>query len=463
MNTYHSNVSKGDLLIVDDDPDISNLLERVLIAQGYEVRTASNGSLALQSVRANLPDLILLDVMLSDMDGYVVCEQLKADERTQDIPVIFISALNEVFDKTKAFSLGAVDYLTKPFQAGDLLARIETHLTLRELQKRLQKQNTQLQHEIAERKQTEEELRKLSRAVEQSASSIIITDLEGTIEFVNPAFCKTTGYLYEEVIGKTPRIIKSGRHSPEFYQKLWETISKGVIWQGEFVNKRKNGEIYWEYGSISPVKNQEGHVTHYVCVKEDITDLKQIEAALKIANQELQRLASLDGLTQVANRRRFDEYLLREWKRLARENAPLSVILCDIDYFKHYNDVYGHLAGDECLKQVVRGITQAIRRPADLVARYGGEEFVIVLPNTGADGAKHVARALQEEIQQLKIPHAHSSVSQYVTLSIGVSSTIPKLEASPELLVNTADKAMYEAKAQGRNAIILNTLTPPDL
>ncbi len=461
MSDYQLDVFQGDILIVDDVPNVSHLLGTMLTEQGYRVRSVSNGTLALQSVRSSPPDLILLDIMLSDMDGYAVCEQVKADKRTCDIPVIFISALNEEFDKTKAFSLGGVDYITKPFQAGEVLARIKTHLTLRNLQKRLQEQNAQLHQKIAERKQTEEELRKLSRAVEQSASTIIITDLDGTIEFVNPAFCKTTGYSYEEALGKTPRIIKSGRHSPEFYQELWGTISSGEVWQGELVNKRKNGEIYWEYGTISPVKDQEDRVTHYVCVKEDITELKQVEAALAIANQELQRLALLDGLTQVANRHRLDEYLLQEWKRLTREQAPLSLILCDIDYFKRYNDRYGHPSGDECLKRVAQGIRRVIRRPADLVARYGGEEFVVVLPNTNSEGAIHVARVIQKQIQQLKIPHEQSSISRYVTLSIGVSCTIPEQGSSPELLVDAADKAMYEVKTRGRNAIILKTLTLP--
>lgn len=182
------------------------------------------------------------------------------------------------------------------------------------------------------------------------------------------------------------------------------------------------------------------------------------QTALQTANQQLASIAFLDGLTQIANRRRFDEYLSLEWRRLTREAAPLSLILCDVDYFKRYNDTYGHQAGDACLHQVARAISRAIKRPADLVARYGGEEFAVVLPNTNASGAVHLASAIHKEVQQLLIPHTSSSAGEYVTLSLGVSSTIPQKEISPEVLIAVADKALYEAKEQGRNRFVVKTL-----
>ena len=174
---------------------------------------------------------------------------------------------------------------------------------------------------------------------------------------------------------------------------------------------------------------------------------------LEIANQKLQRLACVDGLTQVANRRRFDEYLEAEWQRLAREEKPLSLILCDLDYFKVYNDTYGHLAGDFCLQQVGRVLRQALKRPADLVARYGGEEFAAILPNTDARGAVFVAETIREGVQGLKISHARSLVNQYVTLSLGVASFVPTLNASPAKLIAQADEALYRAKAAGRDRV----------
>lgn len=272
--------SPDNIVIVDDTPQNLTVLTRILSSQGYLVRPAINGQLALTAIRKSPPDVILLDIMMPGMDGYEVCRQLKADAETRDIPIIFISALDEMSDKIKAFKLGGVDYITKPFQSEEVIARVHTHLQIRRMQKQLQIQNASLQAEIAEHARTEEDLRKLARAVEQSASIIVITDTSGRIEFANPAFFTTTGFTPEEVLGKTPSILQSGKHPQEFYRNLWETITRGDVWTGEFVNTRKDGELYWESASISPVKDQRGAITHYVAVKEDITDRKKAEDML---------------------------------------------------------------------------------------------------------------------------------------------------------------------------------------
>ena len=172
---------------------------------------------------------------------------------------------------------------------------------------------------------------------------------------------------------------------------------------------------------------------------------------LQAANEELQRLATSDGLTQLANRRRFDEYLEFEWRQLARKQEPLSLILCDVDFFKSYNDTYGHQAGDDCLRLVAAAIRDAGQRTADLVARYGGEEFALVLPHTDVTGAACVAKVVRSKLNNLQIPHNGSQVSQYVTVSMGVASTIPQYDRTPAMLIATADKALYQAKAKGRD------------
>ncbi|PLZ99496.1 hypothetical protein CEN50_07125 [Fischerella thermalis CCMEE 5268] len=181
---------------------------------------------------------------------------------------------------------------------------------------------------------------------------------------------------------------------------------------------------------------------------------KAAEIALRKANLELERLATLDGLTQVANRRRFDEYLSQEWRRMAREQQYLSLILCDVDYFKSYNDYYGHQAGDACLKRVAAAMRNTLKRPADLVARYGGEEFAIILPSTAIQGAIAVAQAIQKAIKLLRLPHIQSQISDFITVSFGVSSIIPTHNLRAETLITTADEALYEAKKQGRDRII---------
>jgi diguanylate cyclase (GGDEF)-like protein len=184
------------------------------------------------------------------------------------------------------------------------------------------------------------------------------------------------------------------------------------------------------------------------------------EASLRKANQELSDLAYLDSLTQIANRRQFDDRLRQEWYRLQREKAPLSIILCDVDYFKQYNDTYGHQVGDQCLRLLAVAISASARRAADLPARYGGEEFVVILPNTPLVGAVQVAKMIQERVANLILSHKSSSVSKQVTLSLGVVTLIPSDGCNIESLLVEADQLLYQAKAAGRNRIVSKDLSP---
>jgi diguanylate cyclase (GGDEF)-like protein len=188
-------------------------------------------------------------------------------------------------------------------------------------------------------------------------------------------------------------------------------------------------------------------------LKLEIDQRLQAEASLREANQQLQQLAYIDGLTQISNRRWFDQQLKREWFCSKRSSKALSVILCDVDYFKQYNDTYGHQAGDECLQDIATAISRAVRRPSDLVARYGGEEFVVLLPNTNLAGAMAVAEAIQSMLQQLKRPHRNSQVSDCVSMSFGLASAVPTEDRIPDSLLADADRSLYRAKAQGRNRI----------
>lgn len=169
--------------------------------------------------------------------------------------------------------------------------------------------------------------------------------------------------------------------------------------------------------------------------------------------QEAKHLAGVDGLTQIANRRRFDEHLEAQWQLMTEQQAPISLILADIDYFKQYNDTYGHLLGDTCLKHVAQALQGSISHMTDLVARYGGEEFAAIMPETDLSGAIAVATRMQAQIEYLQLPHARSSTSHYVTLSMGVASCIPSLDQSPQALVAAADRLLYTAKQSGRNQI----------
>ena len=185
--------------------------------------------------------------------------------------------------------------------------------------------------------------------------------------------------------------------------------------------------------------------------------VKERTMELQHANLELSRLANLDGLTQIANRRRFDECLAFEWQRHLRDQHPLALIMVDIDYFKYYNDHYGHQCGDDCLIQVAKAIASVPKRRTDFVARYGGEEFVVILPNTKAENAMFVAESLRREISTLAIPHEKSRVSNHITLSLGIASIVPTSVQSLDTLIAKADAALYAAKKQGRDRAIALT------
>ncbi len=199
----------------------------------------------------------------------------------------------------------------------------------------------------------------------------------------------------------------------------------------------------------------------YHALREMQEQLREMNAQLAQSNRELHRLSSLDGLTGIANRRQFDDVLEREWQRSVRNDTPLSLILLDIDYFKPFNDRYGHQAGDDCLRMVARTLDRVVQRPTDLVARYGGEEFVVVLPDTNQAGAEAVARELLKEVRDLRITHEASKVTDHLTLSIGTTTRDSGQPESAADLVAAADQALYLAKEQGRNRVE-TTIMPMD-
>lgn len=191
-------------------------------------------------------------------------------------------------------------------------------------------------------------------------------------------------------------------------------------------------------------------------LEQEIQKRSAIEAVLHQANQDLEQLAFIDGLTELLNRRHFDDRLNQEWQRLQTTGQPLSVILCDIDYFKQYNDTYGHLAGDDCLRKVSRTLQQIGKHPAEVVARYGGEEFTLLLPETTPTRALQIAYDIQAAIKSLQISHRGSPIYPYVTVSLGVASLIPKTIDVPQQLIASADHALYQAKSKGRDCIVFS-------
>jgi diguanylate cyclase (GGDEF)-like protein len=191
-------------------------------------------------------------------------------------------------------------------------------------------------------------------------------------------------------------------------------------------------------------------------------ELTETRRQLEHRNRDLERISALDTLTQIANRRRFDAALRQEWRRSARDESPLSLLFCDIDYFKRFNDTYGHQAGDECLVRVAQAMEETLNRPADLVARYGGEEFIALLVDTGIEGARMLAERMRARVEALNVEHRASGVSSHLTVSLGVASVVPRPAFRPEDLVDLADRALYAAKAGGRNRVVAADELPAD-
>ncbi len=183
-------------------------------------------------------------------------------------------------------------------------------------------------------------------------------------------------------------------------------------------------------------------------------ELDETRRQLEHRNRDLERISALDTLTQIANRRRFDAALRQEWRRSARDEVPLSLVFCDIDYFKRFNDTYGHQAGDECLVRVAQAMEETLNRPADLVARYGGEEFIALLVDTGIDGARMLAERMRARVEGLRVEHRASAAGTCLTVSLGVASVVPRPAVRPEDLVDLADRALYAAKEGGRNRVV---------
>jgi len=293
---------KACILVVDDERTNRKVLSD-LLKEDHQVLPAKNGEQALRRLQNDSDiDLVLLDVMMPDLDGYEVLRRMKSDEGTKEVPVIFITALDSAHDEEKGLRLGAADYITKPFHSAIVRARVENHL--------------------------------------------------------------------------------------------------------RFVRQRKL----------------------------------------------LESLAGRDGLTEIHNRRSFDEFLKREWQRCRRNEQPLSLAMADVDFFKPYNDNYGHAAGDRVLKEVAGTLTSILNRPADMAARYGGEEFALLFPETKPGGAKLVAERARDAVEQLGIIHEYSPVAEHLTISVGVAGLVPEGEKC-EGLVQAADERLYRAKEEKRNCV----------
>ena len=295
--------------------------------------------------------------------------------------------------------------------------------------------------DVTERHQTDAELMKLASAIEQTADSVVITDVNGVIEYVNPTFEQVSGYERDEAVGKTPRLVKSGRHDGHFYRHLWKVIRSGRVYRNTIINRRKDGTLYYEEKTITPLKDARGEITHFVSTGRDVTERMQ-------DHERLNRLANYDSLTGLPNRNLFADRLQHAVGLAERAGARMALLFIDIDNFKLINDSFGHSMGDALLREIASRLQASVRQ-MDTVARLGGDEFCVIVEQEleCAEDAAHLARRILEKIAQ---PCILEGQTLRASASIGIA-LYPQDGMDGEKLVRHADTAMYGAKEQGRN------------
>ena len=318
--------------------------------------------------------------------------------------------------------------------------------------------NRRLSSEVAKRIEAERSVQEAHQRLEQINKQLVdyvdivdryvitsSTDHEGNIISTSAAFCEISGYSQAEMIGRNHSIVRHSDMPASIYQELWGTITQGKTWEGKLKNKKKNGDFYWVHAYISPVFDEAGNIIGYTAIREDITGKKRAE-----------ELSITDELTSLYNRRHFNNLFPQELARAEREKKCLGLMIIDVDYFKPYNDNYGHQKGDNVLQAIAKSIKEQLRRAGDFAFRIGGEEFGVIVSADDSKGILKLAEKLRKAIEDLKLEHNYSETSPYMTVSIGVkmSDNNGTQPADMDLIYRLADEALYQAKESGRNRIV---------
>lgn len=484
------------VLVVDDNQDAREFLLTALEAFGAKVKVAASVSEAMVEIEQERPDVLVSDIAMPGQDGYDLIRQVRTLERSHPgefLPAVALTAFARKEDRAFALARGFQKYLSKPIEATDLVR------TLAELAVSIPAKGRGADS-VADSSVSEtasylpENWGLLVEEPELRDGDTLMPKDDAPLVLVVEDNGAVLSYL-QSLLNHHYRVAVAG-DGVEGLEKA-KSLKPDLILSDQIMPRKNGLDLLREIrkipelrltpvifltarmGSQARIESFDAGADDYISKPFDEGELlarvknllrvrateqqlatlnRQLEKQkqqLEKANQALQHRASFDSLTEVANRHYFSEYLNAEWRRLAREEAPLSLIMCDIDYFKLYNDTYGHQAGDECLRQVAAALRLAAKRSADLVARYGGEEFALILPNTDAEGATFVAEAIRQEVLKLKIEHKNSPVNPYVTLSVGVASWVPPPQAPPSTMIAAADEALYRAKDEGRDRVAL--------
>jgi diguanylate cyclase (GGDEF)-like protein/PAS domain S-box-containing protein len=428
------------ILAIDDTP--ANLLTLgAALSKDFDLQIATSGPMGLALAQENPPDLILLDIMMPDMDGFEVCRRLKDNPALNPIPVIFVTAMSELDAEAKGLALGAVDYITKPINVEIARQRIRNLIVREHLRKEVEVQRDQLDSQVTALKNSERQLQLAASVFTYAREAIMITSANGTIVDVNNAFTHITGYSRDESVGKNPRILSSGKQDADFYSTMWRDLSSKGHWYGEVWNRRKSGEVFAVMQTISTVRDGQGRPDHYVSLFSDIT-------ASKTHQQELEHIAHYDALTGLPNRALLADRMRQALSQSQRRGQLVAVVFLDLDGFKSVNDLHGHEVGDHLLISLAKRMRQALR-DGDTLARVGGDEFVAVLVDLNEISAcvPMLTRMLAAASQAIPV----GDLTLRVSASLGVTFTIPGEESDADLLLRQADQAMYQAKLTGKN------------
>jgi diguanylate cyclase (GGDEF)-like protein/PAS domain S-box-containing protein len=546
---------RGTVVLADDNADMRAYIARLLGESGYRVLVVTDGRAALAACAAEAVDLLLCDVMMPGADGLSVLRQLRAGAKATGLPVILLSARADGPTRIAGLAAGADDYLSKPFHARELIARVEGAIRLARLRRQSEGQMRKLaadyedlyqnapcgyhtldadgnvlrmnrtelrwlgfsaeqlagrpfselmteesrvrfhtdwntlkregafherQYELlrrgggtlpvlasaialndsagqlrkgrimvldyTERRRAEERLRQADIVFSTTNEAILITDARRRIVAVNPAFARITGYAIEEVLGKTPRLMQSGRHDRAFYADILQSLERTGQWQGEIWNRHRDGKVYPAWENISAVRDAAGQVAQYVAIFSDISQIKDADARMAY-------LAHHDVLTGLPNRLLFAANLGQAIELAKRQGRKMGMFLLDLDRFKLVNDTLGHAAGDALL-QVVAQRLQTCTRAEDTVARLGGDEFAMIVNDMpDPDAAARLARKI---IDVVSAPVLLCGREIVTSTSIGIS-IYPADAADAADLAQAADAAMYLAKGQGRNTFAFYT------
>ena len=308
---------------------------------------------------------------------------------------------------------------------------------------------------------TQSELRRIAAlhklVMDNSRDIVILGTLDGRRTYISPGIKAVSGWDPEDLEGKSMRGIIHPADVADVEMAMRALVAGSPGGTLEYRVRKRDGSYFWAEANLRVYRDAATNLPiGYLNIVRDVSDRKQNQEHLQAAYRAMETLVVVDSLTGIANRRRFDEALATEWRRNLRMGGILSLLMIDADHFKHYNDAYGHVRGDSCLKQIAEAALDIVARPADLVARYGGEEFAVILPGTDAEGAKAVAEDICEAVRRRRLPHA-TNPPGIVTVSIGCATVQPGRGKSAQALVETADKALYLAKSQGRNRVVSQT------